>query len=79
MTASIVGPHTVSLSDMVPKLRGLADYAEKFATAFERVWSVDGVGGKRRYLDLLAPDLRAAIHEETGSVALFRKYGQDYA
>jgi hypothetical protein len=42
-------------------------------------WSVDSVGGKRRYLDLLDPDVRAAIHGETDSVALLRKYGQDYA
>lgn len=57
VAVSIVDPHTGSLSDMVPKLRVLADYAEKFATTFERVWSVDGVNLKRRYLDLLDPDV----------------------
>ncbi|GAB2989167.1 hypothetical protein [Nocardioides montaniterrae] len=54
---SIVDPHGTHLDDALPKLRGLAAYAEEHGAIFHRIEAVaDG-----RVLDLTEPHVRAAV------------------
>lgn len=59
--ASIVDPHGDHLADAKAKLRGLAEYAEKFGERYIRIESIAKVGdGRLRSLDLLDPEVRTA-------------------
>lgn len=69
---SIVDPHGFHLSDALAKLRGLADYAEKFGSEFHRIESVAKIGSdKARVLDLQLPEVRAAIRDAGDAEALY--------
>ncbi|MGH2958992.1 MAG: DEAD/DEAH box helicase, partial [Solirubrobacterales bacterium] len=62
--ASIVDPHGFHLSDALPKLRGLADFAEEFGDEFHRIEAVASTRGKDgglRVLDVREPAVRTAI------------------
>lgn len=52
VVADLVDPHGHHLSDALPKLRGLAAFAEKFQGEFRRIESVAETGGTMRVLDL---------------------------
>lgn len=70
MCASIVDPHGDHLSDAVPKLRALADYAEMFGDRYARIESVaKGTGEAMRSLDLLNPTIRDAIRNSLSTTA----------
>ena len=71
--ASIVDPHGHHLADALPKLRGMADFAEAHGNSFHRIESVTRVAnGVLRVLDLTDPDVRAAVKSHNGNVqALF--------
>jgi type III restriction enzyme len=59
---SIVDPHGFHLQDAVPKLRGLADYAESFGTEIHRIEAVARMkDGKLRVLDMKHADVRQAV------------------
>jgi type III restriction enzyme len=65
--ASIVDPHGDHLADAKAKLRGLADYAEKFGDRYVRIESIaKATDGRLRTLDLQDPKVRAAIREFEG-------------
>ncbi|GAB3859398.1 hypothetical protein GCM10028801_20740 [Nocardioides maradonensis] len=68
---SIVDPHGTHLDDAVPKLRGLAAYAEQFADDFHRIEAVAEVGGVMRVLDLTRADVRTAIAGAESAEALY--------
>src|SRR5690625_2170514 len=78
---AIIDPHGSQLSDALPKLVGLANFAEAHQDTFMRIESVADVsGGTYRSLDLLNPAVRQAIREAEDPVALFnsdhaRPYG----
>ena len=53
VVADIVDPHGLHLADALPKLQGLALYAETHAKAYRRIESVAEAMGKLRVLDLI--------------------------
>jgi type III restriction enzyme len=71
VVADIVDPHTTHLTDAVPKLKGLAKYAETHAEAFRRVEAVAKIGGKFRTLDLTDGEVRRAVYEVKDMQALY--------
>lgn len=73
--ASIVDPHGVHLSDALPKLRGLANFAEACGEELHRIEAIAKVNDQLRVLDLKDKKVRDAvrsaddIHELYGSEA----------
>lgn len=79
VTVDLVDPHGHHLSDALPKLRGLADFAERFASEFRRIESVAETGGVLRILDITKPRVREAIREAQSAKALYEsKAASDY-
>ncbi len=70
--ADLVDPHGLHLADALPKLRGLALYAETHAGAFRRIVSVAEAAGKLRALDLKSDAVRQAIAEADDATGLFK-------
>lgn len=72
MRVSIVDPHGFHLGDALPKLRGLADYAEEYGGELHRIESVAEVkGGAARVLDLKVAAVREAIRDADDAEALY--------
>lgn len=61
VVADLVDPHGTHLADALPKLKGLATYAESFSNAFRRFISIAEVSGRLRALDLTRTEVRQAI------------------
>jgi hypothetical protein len=61
VVVDIVDPHGFHLADALPKLKGLAYYAESHSEVFRRVEVVAEVNGKLRVLDLTRADVRKEI------------------
>jgi hypothetical protein len=61
VVVDIVDPHGTHLADALPKLRGLARYAETHPGVYRRIESVAEAGGRLRVLDLTREDVRKAI------------------
>lgn len=76
---AIVDPHLKS-DDSLPKLRGLADYAEAHGDQFTRIWSLIKEGTQMRYLDLKDERVRKAVRDDDGAdvTAVFRDFGRNY-
>lgn len=67
LATSIVDPHGDHLADAKAKLRGLADYAEKFSDRYIRIESIAKVtDGRLRSLDLLDAKVRDAVRTFEG-------------
>ena len=67
--ASIVDPHGPHLADALPKLRGLADFAEGHGDFFYRIESIARMAnGALRVLDLTDPNVREAVNSHNGNV-----------
>jgi type III restriction enzyme len=78
--ADIVDPHGYHLADALPKLQGLACYAETHAKSYHRIEAVAEVSGRMRSLDLTKPDVREAIQSATNAEALYKGgSAKDYA
>lgn len=79
---SIVDPHGYHLPDAVPKLKGLAEYAEKHSGVYQRIDSIAEVSkGKFRVLDLTDEEVRSAIMAASNddAEALYKsKWAVDY-
>lgn len=71
IVANIVDPHGTQYEDALPKLKGLAKYAEANAGTYRRIEAVAEVDGRYRVLDLLKGEVRTAIHQATSSKALY--------
>lgn len=73
LVTSIVDPHGYHLSDALPKLKGIAKYAELHGRDFDRVLSVAEVNGSLKSLDLQNHEIRSAIYEyqEDTTLGLF--------
>ncbi|MHA7862087.1 hypothetical protein ACX1DX_12035 [Tessaracoccus sp. Y36] len=80
IVADLVDPHGHHLSDALPKLRGLADFAERYGHEFRRIESVAEIGGKLRILDLTHEFVREAIMQAQDAKALYASddYASDY-
>lgn len=77
----IVDPHGSQHSDSMPKLVGLARFAEEHAEAFPRIEAVTDMGGGHVYLNLKSAEVREAIRNSDDAELLFKskhakKYGQ---
>jgi DNA or RNA helicases of superfamily II len=59
--ADIVDPHGIQFADALPKLRGLAKYAEANAGVYRRIEVFAEIDGKPRVIDLTEPNARAAV------------------
>lgn len=72
LVADLVDPHGLQYADALPKLQGLATYAENHPTAYRRVESVAEANGVLRVLNLKRPDVREAINKATDAASIFR-------
>lgn len=72
VVADIVDPHGTHLADALPKLKGLAQYAETHADAFRRIDAVAKVDANLRVLDLKDPDVRKTVAAAESSEALYK-------
>jgi len=72
IVADIVDPHGLQYADALPKLQGLAIYAESHPTAYRRVESVAEANGVLRVLNLMHPDVRDAVRNASDALSLFR-------
>lgn len=68
----IVDPHGHHLGDALPKLRGLAAYAERHGHHYQRIDAVAKVGDTLRVLDLTEPSVRGAVAAATDAAALYQ-------
>ena len=66
----IIDPHGFHLADALPKLQGLAGYAETHSQFYRRFEAVAETGGKLRVLDLTRTDVRQAVMGATSGEAL---------
>ena len=71
VVADIVDPHSLHLADALPKLQGLALYAETHANAYRRIDSVAEAMGMLRVLDLTNDEVRKAIVSAKDAPSLF--------
>jgi hypothetical protein len=71
IAVDIVDPHGIYLADALPKLKGLARYAETHAQIYRRIEAVAEVGGKLRVLDLTRADVRQAVIDGESAKALY--------
>lgn len=72
VVADIVDPHGHHLGDALPKLQGLAKYAESHAHIYRRIESVAEVDKKLRVLDLTREEVRKAVREAREAIGLYQ-------
>lgn len=72
IVADIVDPHGTHLADALPKLKGLARYAETHGQRFRRIDAVAEEGGKLRVLNLMDENIRTAVREATSAKAVYK-------
>ncbi|BCA78920.1 DEAD/DEAH box helicase family protein [Desulfuromonas sp. AOP6] len=61
IVADLVDPHGTQYGDALPKLQGLAQYAEAYGAVYRRIEAVAEVKGKLRVLDLTDARVRKAV------------------
>jgi hypothetical protein len=71
IVADIVDPHGWHLADSLPKLKGLARYAEVNAAVYRRIEAVAVLNGKYKLLDLKEEKVRDAVLSATSAKALY--------
>jgi hypothetical protein len=71
LAVNLVDPHGHHLADALPKLRGLAKFAEQFATEFNRIESIAETNGQLRVLDLTRHSVREALQTAHSAKALY--------
>lgn len=71
VVADIVDPHGTQFSDAIPKLQGLAQYAEGHPHVYRRIESVAKIGDTLRVLDLTNATVRKAVEEAKDAKALY--------
>jgi len=71
VAADIVDPHGIQFGDAIPKLKGLAQYAERFGDQYRRIEAVAKIGDKFRVLDLKEAAMRASVSAATSIRALY--------
>jgi hypothetical protein len=63
----------------LPKLRGLASYAERHGSHFDRIDAIAKIRDTLRVLDLTEQSVRAAVAAATDAVSLYRgEHAIDY-
>ncbi|WP_143230264.1 hypothetical protein [Boudabousia marimammalium] len=71
VVVDIVDPHGTHLSDALPKLKGLAQFAENYGGEFRRIESVAEPDGKLRVLDMGKAAVREAIRQAVDAKSLY--------
>ena len=71
VVADIVDPHGIQFADALPKLKGIARYAEKFGHSYRRIDVIAKIGDKLRVLDLQEASVRASIEGANSIRALY--------
>ena len=71
ISADIVDPHGIHLSDAIPKLQGLARYAEEHSSVYRRIEAIAKVGDTLRVLDLTDSSVRKAVNDATDAKVLY--------
>jgi type III restriction enzyme len=71
VVVDLIDPHGLHLADALPKLKGLAKYAEEHAGHYRRLESIAEAGGKLRALDLTKVDVLRAINESKSAKGLY--------
>ena len=61
IAVDIVDPHGIQFGDALPRLKGLAQYAQKHPGVYRRIEVVAQVGGTFRAIDLIEASARAAV------------------
>ncbi len=80
IAADIVDPHGTQFSDALPKLNGLARYAEATDGVYRRIDAIAQIDGTYRVLDLTEESVRAAVGSASSVVELYRgEAAADYA
>lgn len=80
IVVDIVDPHGFHLADALPKLQGLARYAETHPQHYRRIEAVAEANGKLRVLDLTRDEVREAILDATSAASLYKSaVAGDYA
>lgn len=80
LVIDIIDPHGFHLADALPKLQGLARYAETHASLYRRIEAVAESNGKLRVLKLTSPEVRKAVMQATNAEALYKSTAAgDYA
>lgn len=80
IVVDIVDPHGTHFADALPKLQGLARYAETHGSDYRRVEAVAEINGKMRVLDLMRADVRAAVAAASSVASLYvGVFAGDYA
>lgn len=74
IAADIVDPHGTQFSDSIPKLKGLALYAESSGEHYRRIDAVAKVGDVYKVLDLKEAKVRDAIASATSITELYSNY-----
>jgi type III restriction enzyme len=69
--ADIVDPHGPQFSDALPKLKGLAKYAETHPGMYRRIEAVAFVGGTYKALDLTSAKVQAAVKDADEAAKLY--------
>ena len=64
-------PHGIQFGDAIPKLKGLARYAEACGDQYRRIEAVAKIGDTFRVLDLMEQSTRAAIAAAASIKALY--------
>jgi hypothetical protein len=71
IAADIVDPHGIHFSDALPKLQGLAHYAETHPQVYRRIEIVARIGEKLKVLDLTDPAVRKAVDAAKDAKSLY--------
>jgi superfamily II DNA or RNA helicase len=71
IVADIVDPHGDFLADALPKLKGLAAYAEAHSGHYRRIEAISEIGDTLRMLDLQKPEVRKAVIEAADAKSLY--------
>lgn len=74
----IVDPHRLDYTDALPKLWGLAQYAEDHPGAYRRIEAVAEVGGDLKMLDLTDAKVRKAVRQATSAAMVYEVTGKGY-
>ncbi|HEV7344993.1 MAG TPA: DEAD/DEAH box helicase family protein [Devosia sp.] len=71
VAVDIVDPHGIQFGDALPRMRGLARYAEKHPGVYRRIEVVAKIGSTFRTLDLTEASVRAAVLKAQTAKALY--------
>jgi len=69
--ADIVDPHSFHLADALPKLKGLAKYAETHASSFRRIEAIAFLNDKYKVIDLMDTGVRESVMTAASAKALY--------